>query len=356
MAKTPSVKQITEDLVFYLGGSGESNRFSRLLKTDDIQKLLASDSGLADILTNPTPQFLEDLQQILVNAGIGGTEDLFADIRQAAVNARTSAGGAVVSAADLVDDAPGGMVFPEREGAFGNPSAKPTLGDPSKPVPYTRRPDSLSYEPTSVTGAGRRRGEGREPFRTRVRSRGASSDPTLLMSDREAFGRGLATYDETGRPLPMPKKPRKPYEVDKAPPGPGRKGGFFRDAKAGRLRALRRIPKMGPIAGSLAGIGALLTISELLSNRSERLGAVNRSMAEGLEGYDRIQEDLLSPSTSSQVAESGALRDIAMGGQGSIGLSRELQDIIGVDQRRLLDMRQRVNPSLREAYARAGIL
>ena len=142
-------------------------------------------------------------------------------------------------------------------------------------------------------------------------------------------------------------------------PFTGGGGGGKAAAKAGKAAAAATVPaKLSGLGKVLGPIGLALMAYDLFSNVGEarrkpieyRLGEIRKSGDELL--------SLLQPSSRTSVSESRALRDIAEAGgrSGPIMPSQELMTLVEGQQETLARLKQRVKPTMSEAYARAGLL
>lgn len=114
------------------------------------------------------------------------------------------------------------------------------------------------------------------------------------------------------------------------------------------------------ILGKVLGVGGLALTAYQAGNdynASKTEDARYRQNTLMEKGSETLAQ-LLSPSDDSRVNESSALRDIAEsdGGGESFRASRELMDIVAGQEETLRDLRQNVNPTVVEAYARAGLI
>lgn len=115
-----------------------------------------------------------------------------------------------------------------------------------------------------------------------------------------------------------------------------------------------KLSKFAKVAGP---IGAALMLYDILSTYGETSTRGARQAKKMLEGAGAPMEELFTPSDRNDLNESSALKEIAQAG--SISPTRpslELQGILGSQEEMLSDLKQKVKPTMTEAYARAGLL
>lgn len=132
----------------------------------------------------------------------------------------------------------------------------------------------------------------------------------------------------------------------------GKKPAGVLEAAKGATKGSAAISAFGKVASGL-GVGFL--IYDLLRNYGEAQNAPKEFRRDQLMNADF--SGLTGDSLSSQVDASEALRGIAeAGASGSMRPSRELLSVIEGHEDSIQDIRQKVKPSMTEAYARAGLL
>lgn len=368
MAKKPNFGDILSDLLFYLDDPDDPSLVAdakALFDKGSIQEL-AKASGNLELLENPPESLVRNLQDVVRGARTGDVDKpmdaAFEAFRRVRDTGRSAAEAADSTIADLLGYSDRGDIAEAldaaRKGSVPTgPRPATSLGEiPDFDFKMEGGPyDFLAGDPpetleTSGRGGTRLRGESTIAYQNRLERQGRALAPGRALTREQAIALARSTPER----VPAPTRPRKPTLPDTP------KGTMGRNLKA-RLLKMRRgipgIPKMGLIGGSLAGLGATLTLMELLDERAEITGRSARAMKEGLmEGSDASLAALVDPSLESELTGSRALREIAQAGERNIGVSQELQDIIGADQRQLQAMKQKINPSLREAYARVGLL
>jgi|DEB0MinimDraft_10_1074344.scaffolds.fasta_scaffold22272_3 hypothetical protein len=120
----------------------------------------------------------------------------------------------------------------------------------------------------------------------------------------------------------------------------------------------KRMPaKLSKFAKVAGPIGAALMLYDILSTYGETSTRGARQAKSMLESAGAPMEELFTASSRNELNESSALRDIAEAGKVSpTRPSLELQGILGAQEGMLADLRQKVKPTMTEAYARAGLL
>lgn len=120
----------------------------------------------------------------------------------------------------------------------------------------------------------------------------------------------------------------------------------------------KRMPaKLSKFAKVAGPIGAALMLYDILSTYGDVSTSGARQNKKMLEGAGAPMQELFTASSRNELNESSALRDIAEAGKVSpTRPSLELQGILGAQEGMLSDLRQKVKPTMTEAYARAGLL
>jgi len=120
----------------------------------------------------------------------------------------------------------------------------------------------------------------------------------------------------------------------------------------------KRMPaKLSKFAKVAGPIGAALMLYDILSTYGDVSTSGARQNKKMLENSGAPMEELFTASDRNELRESSALRNIAEAGKISpTRPSIELQGILGAQEGMLSDLRQKVKPTMTEAYARAGLL
>lgn len=150
-----------------------------------------------------------------------------------------------------------------------------------------------------------------------------------------------------------------PTEAAPAPKSLGRslRGRLGKDGVGGLLSKVKPA-KLSGVGRVLGPIGAALFLYDIMSNFAEGNKAPARYRQQALSGSGDELMRLLQPSAGTAFNESRALRDISeASGRGMPAMpSQELMTLIEGKEKTLADLRQKVNPTMTEAYARAGLL
>jgi len=338
-------REILDNLLLMLQDE-EVPELKRIGRTDfissaDILRLAKEDPAFLEILTDPSDELIDELRNVYRSSIVGETTDVMGSVRSSLKGVKGAAP-VIVSSSDLL---PGTKAI----GSF-EPDYTGRGTGTREYVGFKSPEGAVLPEGDMETRRGiRRRGETAGQFGRRVDAAGRAASPGLALTPEQARSRGMAA-------IRTPAAPAKPIKLPE-----GAKGTFGRNLKAKYLNLKRGITgpmaKMGLIGGSLAGLGAYLTLMEILDEAGQGLNSPSKSMSKGLiEGYGPAMERIGTPSVESAREESRVLREIAEAGQGQTGISRELRDLVDVTDKELQYMRQRVNPTMREAYARAGLL
>jgi len=343
MATKPvNYKEVLQNLLYFLQDETDPDlkKLEGFLDITDLQRFAKEDPEFLELLKKPSEGLIDELRDVYRSALVGETTDVLGSVRGSLKGAKGAA--PIASAVD--DLIPSAIKSPIED--FYTPDYT-GRGPTREYVGFKPPKGAVIPEGTMGPSAGsiRRRGETAPGFRGRVEAAGRAASPGLALTPEQAFQRGASG-------AVAPAKPRLPDTS---------KGTFGRNLKA-RLLNLRRgfkspVAKMGLVGGGLASLGAYFTLMELLGGVQENVGRPAATMSRGLqEGFGSAVEAMGTPSPESVLEESRALREIATAGTGNVGLSRELQDLVNVTDKELQFMRQRVNPTMREAYARAGLL
>jgi hypothetical protein len=142
-----------------------------------------------------------------------------------------------------------------------------------------------------------------------------------------------------------------------------RKAAKVETAAAAAAAGAGKVPKgkfkLGGVGKVLGGLGTALMVAEIISGTRSAANTGGAYQASKIKsGFGSATEAGLRPSAEQGLRDSSSLRRIAEtdGINSNQRLSNELQSLIGIEEQTLMDVSQKIAPSMRQAYARAGLI